>query len=105
MRKIVSYLSVCLSDTLSHQGFNPEVLLDWYQAYLQIMTMTALKTHLYTTPLPLKEEAKFNIMHSTYLVMYSSSQPSEEAMYKAIQVVMSLLSKYFRTDLKVLFVH
>ena len=68
------------------------------------MTKTALKTHLYTTPLPCEEEAKFNIMHSTFLFIYNFSLPLEDAFVRVPRVTISLLSKYITIDLKVKFV-
>ena len=65
------------------------------------MTMSALKVHLYSIPLPPDEQAKFNIMHSTYLLINTSNEITDDALISSTHCFTSLLSKHFTKDLKV----
>ena len=65
------------------------------------MSMPALKSHLYVTSIPANEEAMFNIMHSTFIMIHIHQTPDENILIKGGQVFTTLLSKYFKTNLKV----
>ena len=78
-----------------------EVLWIWYQTYLRVMSMPALKSHLYVTSISPKEEAMFNIMHCTFVMIHIHQTPDDGALIKGSQVFTTLLQTYFETNLKV----
>ena len=66
------------------------------------MSMAALRLHLYSTPIPLYEEAQFNVLHATYSLIHVHPQLNEDVLVKANNMFTILLQRYFKTDLQVL---
>jgi hypothetical protein len=79
--------------------FNHDFFMEWYNTYHHVMSMSALRVHLYSIPLYPNEQAKFNIMHCTFLYINSFSQPTKDSLVKSTRIFYSLLSKYFKRDL------
>ena len=42
----------------------------WHNTYLSVTSMLALKAHLHSQELPDLEQAKFNVMHTTFTMAY-----------------------------------
>ena len=74
----------------------------WYQTYQGVMSMPALRSHLYVTPLPRNEEAKFNAMHATYALIHIYPEIDEDVLVKGHNLFATLLQRYFKTNLQVL---
>ena len=97
---ILSYILAHIIHTI-YIGINIEILRIWYQTYLQVMSMPALKSCLYEMPIPLDEEAKFNIMHCTFVMIHIHQTPDDDVLIKGSQVFATLLQTYLETNLNV----
>ena len=63
--------------------------------------MQALRVHLYMIPVAPTEEAKFNIMHTTFLAAQIYPALTQEVLIHAGQVFTTLFCRYFEHFLKV----
>ena len=63
--------------------------------------MLALKAHLHSQELPDLEQAKFNVMHTTFIMNYIHGSTSDESVFRASQVFSSLFSRHFLSNLQV----
>ena len=70
----------------------------WHNTYLSVTSILALKAHLYSQELPDLEQAKFNVMHTTFIMNYIHNSTSDESVFKASQVFDSLFSRHFLSN-------
>ena len=89
------------SFSLPTSGLSYELLQVWYEAYQKVISLQALRVHLYVTPIAPAEEAKFNIMHATFLVGQIYPTLTPEVLMHAAQVFTTLFCRYFEHSLKV----
>ena len=73
----------------------------WHTTYLAVSSMLKLKAHLYSQPLPNIEQAKFNVMHTTFTVAYIHPTCTNEALLRAGQVFTTMFSDHFHSCVKV----
>ena len=73
----------------------------WYNSYLAVTSMPALKAHLYSNPLPKIEQAKFNVMHTTFIMAYIHPTCSQKALLRASQVFTAMFKHHFQSNLEV----
>ena len=82
-----------------------KMLEKWYRTYHSVMSMPALKSHLYMSSLSENEEAKFNVMHTTFALMHTYHQLDKDALDKGSSLFTILLDKYFNdTTLQVFYI-
>ena len=65
------------------------------------MSMTALRSHLYDTPIPEYEEAKLNAMHATFSLMHVYPRLDRDVLAKGNNLFATLFFRYFKTNLTV----
>ena len=76
-------------------------MLQWFRTYQQVMSFSALRSRLYMTNFPDVEEAKFNAIHSTFVLMHIYPHVNEDVLSKGCSLFTMFLEKYFTEDLKV----
>ena len=100
---IFLHLGVYMCDTIlsPNPGLSYELLQVWYEAYQKVISLQALKVHLYMIPVAPTEEAKFNIMNATFLAAQIYPALTQEVLMRAGQVFTTLFCRYFEHSLKV----
>ena len=82
-------------------GSSLDLLRVWHNTYLAVTSMPALKAHLYSNPLPKIEQAKFNVMHTTFTMAYIHPTCSQKALLRASQVFTTMFEHHFQSKLQV----
>ena len=78
-----------------------DLLRVWYNTYLAVTSMPAFKHHLLSDPLLDIEQAKFNVMHTTFIMVYIHSTCSQKALLRASQVFTAMFKHHFQSNLEV----
>ena len=73
----------------------------WYQTYKSVLSVAALRSSIYATSIPYTEQAKFNLMHTTFALMHIYPMVNNEVLIKGNTLFNNLLEKYFKSDLQV----
>ena len=78
-----------------------DLLRVWHNTYLAVTSMPAFKDHLYSQSLPNIEQAKFNVMHTTFIMAYIHPTCSQKALLRASQVFTAMFKHHFQSNLEV----
>ena len=82
-------------------GDNNNLLKIWYTTYQSVMSMPALRSHLYITQFSENEEAKFNTMHATYALIHIYHKMDKDVLVKGCSLFAVLLNRFFEDKLQV----
>ena len=78
-----------------------DLLRVWYNTYLAVTSMPAFKRHIYSSPLLDIEQTKFNVMHTTFIMVYIHPTCSQKALSRASQVFTAMFKHHFQSNLEV----
>ena len=83
-------------------GVDNRAMKMWYLTYQDFLSMPVLKSHVYLMPsLPEIEEAKFNVMHTTFAIIHTFTELNKNELNEGQKSFAILFERFFKEDLQV----